>query len=85
MNGPDIRIAVSNPAESEAAEVVQSKIAAIMHSDNIRQLLRSTMEERKAKKLRGGIGLIRMKSENNANLQAAWKNNTLTVTAAISI
>jgi hypothetical protein len=78
-----VKISVSNTIGKETAEKVNSKIQEIMNSEDIKQFLRKTMDERKKQELRGGIGLIRMRSENNAVLESSWKKDILTVTATI--
>ena len=78
-------VSVKNIVKPDTATAVQERIKKIMESEDIRAYLRKTIEDRRSRDLRGGIGLIRMRSENDAALSSKYDGRHLTISAVVSL
>lgn len=74
-------IAVKNRVSPEQYEKVKSRIDTIRTTPDLRALLASTIRERRAQRLKGGLGLMRLAQENKFDLAIAYEDGAMTVTA----
>ncbi len=83
--GPEgLVIAVRNQVGAEQYEKVKERIETIHTTPDLRALLASTIRERRAQRLKGGLGLMRLAQENKFDLAIAYEAGTMTVTATYS-
>lgn len=87
VNSEKIRITVKNKVSKEQYEYVKDQLAAIRKNKNIQKLLSSTLKERRKKKLKGGLGLIRLTSETKAKTSVRYDKKTsyMSISAKLTI
>jgi hypothetical protein len=72
---------VTNRATAAQFEVVRARLQAIADAPNPRDLLRDTIRRRRADRLKGGLGLIRLAVENRFGLDTTYDQGRLMLRA----
>lgn len=84
--GPEaLEVQVRNKATPAQYEAVQARIDAVAQTADPKRLLRETLRARRADRLKGGLGLLRLVSENRFRLSARYEQEHLTVFAAFPL
>lgn len=71
-----IKVTVKNKVDKKQYEYVKEQLAAIKKSKDIKKLLKDTIKDRRKKKLKGGLGLIRLTSETKAKTSVRYNKKT---------
>jgi len=74
-------ISVRNQVSKEQYEKVKARIDLIRETPDLRALVANTIRERRAHRLKGGLGLMRLAQENKFDLAIAYQDGAMTVTA----
>lgn len=83
---PDaLEVQVRNKATPAQYEAVRARIDAVARSADPKRLLGETLRARRADRLKGGLGLLRLVSENRFRLSARYEQEHLTVFAAFPL
>lgn len=78
-------VGVTNPATLAQFEVVRARLQAIHDAPNPKHLLRDTIRSRRADRLKGGLGLMRLAIENRFGLNATYDQGNLMVRAEFAL
>jgi hypothetical protein len=78
-------VRVSNKATLEQYEGVRARVDALTSSDDVRKLFTTTLRSRRADRLKGGLGLMRLVSENRFRLAVSYDRELLTMQAAFPL
>lgn len=78
-------VIVSNKATPEQYEGVRARVAALSGSEDVRKLFTTTLRTRRADRLKGGLGLMRLVSENRFRLAVSYDRELLTMQAAFPL
>lgn len=81
VNGDALTIEVKNRVSPEQWEKVRARIQQIDETPNLRALVAQTLRERREKRLKGGLGLMRLSQENKFKLSAGYEGGTMSVKA----
>lgn len=76
-----LEIQVRNRATPAQYEAVRARIDSVAQSVDPKRLLGETLRARRADRLKGGLGLLRLVSENRFRLSACYEQEHLTVFA----
>jgi len=76
---------VTNRATAAQFEVVRARLQAIADAPNPKDLLRDTIRRRRADRLKGGLGLMRLAVENRFCLEATYDQGNLMVRAVLTL
>lgn len=74
-------IEVSNEVDESQYAAVEARVQQISQSADVKALLRDTIHFRRPRRLAGGLGLLRLASENRFVLSVRRDGNTMTVRA----
>lgn len=80
-----IEVQVRNKATQTQYEAVRDRIDAVAQTADPRRLLGETLRARRADRLKGGLGLLRLVSENRFRLSARYEQEHLTVYAVFPL
>lgn len=81
VDGDALRIEVSNRVDDDQYEDVAQRIAMINAAQDPKRLLRETINHRRALQLKGGLGLMRLATENKFSLSLRRDGTTMTICA----
>jgi hypothetical protein len=81
----NIQIKVKNKVTQDQYKKVKEHIDLINSNSNPSKFLYETIKLRRQHNLKGGLGLIRLVSEEKANLDTQYNNSYLTIIANLSI
>lgn len=81
VNAEDLVIEVGNQVTDAQFEAVQKRIVAIQQSDDVKELLKQTIRERRPKRLKGGLGFMRLAAENKFDLSLRREDGYMTIRA----
>jgi hypothetical protein len=73
----ELKITVKNKVTLKQYNLVKDHVKKINNHNSPKKLLEETIKHRRQKELRGGLGLIRIVSEEKAKLQVRFINNSL--------
>ena len=85
INEDRLLIEVMNVVNRKQYEKVKAQVKKINSANNIRELLRETIQQRRGKRLKGGLGLIRLVAENKFDISVDYKEPFLIVESHISL
>lgn len=85
VDGDALIVRVSNKATPEQYEGVRARVDALSGEADAKQLLRTTLRTRRADRLKGGLGLMRLVSENRFRLAVTYERELLTMQAAFPL
>ncbi|MBA7549588.1 hypothetical protein ES705_42078 [subsurface metagenome] len=85
INEDRLLIEVMNVVNRKQYEKVKAQVQKINSANNIRELLKETIQQRRGKRLKGGLGLIRVVAENKFNISVDYKEPFLIVESQISL
>lgn len=85
LNGNMLKVRVAGPASLSQYESVRDHVASIRSAPSSRDLFRRTIHERRKKRLRGGLGLLRLVAENKFDIKVAYDESILSVETEISV
>ena len=85
INEKRLLIEVMNVVNRKQYEKVKAQVQKINSANNIRELLKETIQQRRGKRLKGGLGLIRVVAENKFNISVDYKEPFLIVESQISL
>jgi hypothetical protein len=76
-----LTVSCTNKVTAAQADAVRSRIDLINSTPDVRRLLAQTIRARRVDRLKGGLGLMRLVSENKFRLSADYSDDLLTVRA----
>lgn len=85
VDGDALLVEVRNLATPAQFEAVRARVDALAGSPDPKRLLGDTLRARRADRLKGGLGLLRLVSENRFRLAARYEQGHLTVSAAFPL
>lgn len=85
INEKRLLIEVMNVVNRTQYEKVKAQVQKINSANNIRELLKETIHQRRNKRLKGGLGLIRVVAENKFDISVDYKEPFLIVESQISL
>jgi len=85
INEKRLLIEVMNVVNRTQYEKVKAQVQKINSANNIRELLKETIQQRRGKRLKGGLGLIRVVAENKFDISVDYKEPFLIVESQISL
>jgi hypothetical protein len=85
IDGDRLVVHVTNRATAAQFEVVRARLQAIADAPSARNLLRDTIRRRRADRLKGGLGLMRLAVENQFGLEASYDQGNLMVRAEFAL
>jgi hypothetical protein len=85
VDGDALVVRVSNKATPEQYASVRERVAALSDAEDVRKLFTSTLRARRADRLKGGLGLMRLVSENRFRLSVSYDRDVLTMQAAFPL
>ena len=87
INETRLTVKVKNFVKKEDYEMVRAHVTKIRRSKNVAELMADTIRERREKKLKGGLGLIRLTAESKAVLSVSYAPSTsfMTITATFDM
>lgn len=85
INEDQLLIEVMNVVNRKQYEKVKAQVKKINSANNIRELLKETIQQRRGKRLKGGLGLIRLVAENKFDISVDYKEPFLIVESHISL
>jgi hypothetical protein len=74
-------VEVSNKVDDPGYAAVEARVQRINESPDIKALLRETIKHRRARRLKGGLGLLRLSSENRFALSVRREGEYMIVRA----
>jgi|GEM_PF-1270585 len=74
-------IVVRNDVSTEQYAKVKARVDLIRETPDLRALVASTIRERRAQRLKGGLGLMRLAQENKFAIESAYLDGRMTVKA----
>lgn len=78
-------VRVSNKATPEQYAAVRDRVAELTAASDVRKLFTTTLRARRADRLEGGLGLMRLVSENRFRLAVSYDRELLTMQAAFPL
>lgn len=78
-------VRVRNKATPEQYEGVRARVDALSGAEDVRKLFTTTLRTRRADRLKGGLGLMRLVSENRFRLAVSYERELLTMQAAFPL
>lgn len=85
IDGETLYVCVTNKATAEQYATVKQRVEEIAASDDPKRLFADTLRARRVQRLRGGLGLIRLVSENRFRLSASYAGEHLTMQAILPL
>ena len=85
VDGDGLAVEVRNRATEDQFAAVRARVEALASSADPQRLLGDTLRARRADRLKGGLGLLRLVSENRFRLAARYEQGHLTVSAAFAL
>jgi hypothetical protein len=85
VDGDALDILVRNKATLDQYAAVRARVDAVAQAADPKRLLGDTLRARRADQLKGGLGLLRLVSENRFKLEASYEQEHLTVHAAFPL
>lgn len=85
VDGDALIVRVTNKASEAQYEGVRARVEALTGSHDAKKLFSSTLRARRADRLKGGLGLMRLVSENRFRLAVSYEHGLLTVQAAFPL
>lgn len=81
IDGDALHVEVTNKATPEQYQVVKDRVDQLSAASDPKRLFADTLRARRMQRLRGGLGLIRLVSENRFRLSATYAGEHLTMQA----
>ena len=85
VDGDALEVQVRNKATPDQYEAVRARVEALAQAADPKRLLGETLRARRADQLKGGLGLLRLVSENRFRLAVRYEQGHLTVQAAFAL
>lgn len=85
IDGDTLIIEVTNKVTDEQYSNVSKRIDGINNSPDVRKMLAETIRARRVNRLKGGLGFMRLVTENKFKLSHARRDGLLTVRAEFSM
>jgi hypothetical protein len=85
VDGDALIVRVTNKATPEQFEDVRARVDALTRTNDAKKLFSTTLRARRADRLKGGLGLMRLVSENRFRLAASYEGGLLTMQAAFPL
>lgn len=85
IDGAALQVQVTNKATAEQYQVVKDRIEQLHAATDPKRLFADTLRARRLQRLRGGLGLIRLVSENRFRLSATYAGEHLTMQAVFPL
>lgn len=85
VDADGLEVQVRNKATLAQYEAVRARIDAVARVADPKRLLAETLRARRADRLKGGLGLLRLVSENRFRLSARYEHEHLTVFATFPL
>jgi hypothetical protein len=85
IDGDTLFVCVTNKATAEQYATVKERVEQITSSGDPKRLFADTLRARRVQRLRGGLGLIRLVSENRFRLSASYAGEHLTMQAILPL
>ncbi|MCB9761465.1 MAG: ATP-binding protein [Alphaproteobacteria bacterium] len=85
INPERLLIRIKNVATPEQYEVVKSHVDLINQTEDLRELMRKTIRERRERRAKGGLGLIRVAAENKFNISVDYREGYLVVDSVLNV
>jgi Family of unknown function (DUF6272) len=85
IDGDTLSVVCSNKATAEQAENVRKRLSQLSDPKEARRLLAETIRARRPERLKGGLGFMRLVSENKFKLSTQYEGGLLTVRAEYSM
>jgi hypothetical protein len=81
IDGERLSIDVANRATEEQYAVVRERLSEIAGAESAAKLLAGTLRQRRIRRAKGGLGLIRLVAENKFTLSATYEKGLLVMRA----
>lgn len=85
IDGDALQVQVTNKATAEQYQVVKDRVDQLTTATDPKRLFADTLRARRLQRLRGGLGLIRLVSENRFRLSATYAGEQLTMQAVFPL
>ena len=85
VDGDVLDVQVRNKATPGQYEAVRARVDELAQTDDPKRLFGQTLRARRADQLKGGLGLLRLVSENRFRLAVRYEQEHLTVHAAFAL
>jgi hypothetical protein len=85
INGDALQVEVTNKVTPEQFQAVKERIDQLTTATDPKRLFADTLRARRLQRLRGGLGLIRLVSENRFRLSASYADEHLTMQAVFPL
>jgi hypothetical protein len=85
VDGDALVVRVRNKATPEQYEGVRARVDALSGAIDAKKLFTTTLRARRADRLKGGLGLMRLVSENRFRLAVSYERELLTMQAAFPL
>lgn len=85
VDGDALVVRVTNKATPEQYEGVRARVDALSGTTDAKKLFSTTLRARRADRLKGGLGLMRLVSENRFRLAVSYERGLLTMQAAFPL
>jgi hypothetical protein len=85
VDGDALIVRVTNKATPEQYEGVRARVDALTGTTDAKKLFSTTLRARRADRLKGGLGLMRLVSENRFRLAVSYEGGLLTMQAAFPL
>ncbi|MDC0719347.1 ATP-binding protein [Nannocystis bainbridge] len=85
IDGDALQVQVTNKATPEQFQDVKDRVEQLTTSTDPKRLFADTLRARRMQRLRGGLGLIRLVSENRFRLSATYSGEQLTMQAVFPL
>ena len=85
IDNESLQVEVTNKATAEQFEAVKDRVEKLTAAEDPKRLFAETLRSRRMQRLRGGLGLLRLVSENRFRLSARYAGERLTMQAIFSL
>jgi hypothetical protein len=85
IDSDTLQVEVTNKATAEQFAAVKDRVEKLSAADDPKRLFAETLRARRMQRLRGGLGLLRLVSENRFRLSARYAGERLTMQAIFSL
>lgn len=85
IDGDALHVEVTNKATADQFQAVKDRVEQLRAASDPKRLFADTLRARRMQRLRGGLGLIRLVSENRFRLSATYAGEHLTMQAVFPL
>lgn len=85
IDGDVLQVRVTNKVTPDQFDAVRARVEQLAHVEDPKRLFAETLRSRRMQRLKGGLGLIRLVSENRFRLTASYADHHMTMQAVFSL